>query len=157
MQYSEFIGKVQNMAGLPSEDEAVKITRVTLQTLGSRLAGNESKHIADQLPSEIGRFLTERESGRRTESFSLNEFYQRVAERTGADEPAARHHCRAVMSVLRNALSPGEIEDIKAQLPDEFDSLLNPPDVGPNQPKSRGKRTAGSKRGSIRRPGPTED
>ncbi len=157
MQYSEFIGRVQSMAGLPSEDEAVKVTRVTLQTLATRLAGNESRHIADQLPAEVGRFLAESGADQRTESFSLNEFYQRVAERTGADEPAARHHCRAVMSVLRNALSPGEMDDIKAQLPEEFDALLNPPDIDPSQPKARGKRAGGSKRGSIRRPGGAEE
>ena len=157
MQYSEFIGKVQTMAGLPSEDEAVKITRVTLETLATRLAGNEPQHLADQLPAEIGRFLTESEGARRTESFSLDEFYQRVAERTGAEEPAARHHCRAVMSVLRNALSPGEIEDMKSPLPPEFDALLNPPEPGSDSPKARRERPSGSKRGSVRRPKDEEE
>lgn len=130
MQYEEFIGKVQNMAGLPSEDEAVKVTRVTLETLATRLAGNEPKNLADQLPDEIGRFLTARQGTGKGERFSLNEFYDRVAQHTGADAPAARHYARSVMAVLRTAVSKGELDDLQSQLPDEFQTLLNPPETG---------------------------
>lgn len=128
MQFHEFIGKVQHLASLPSEDQALKVTRVTLETLAMRIAGGEPKHIASQLPEEIGRFLSTSEGAETVESFTLNDFYNRVAERTGADEPAARHYARSVMAVMREAVSKGEMDDLKDQLPDEFEPLLNPPE-----------------------------
>jgi uncharacterized protein (DUF2267 family) len=55
-----------------------------------------------------------------TRNFSLDEFFQRVSIREDVPLATAREHARAVMSVLRDALSKGEFEDIRAQLPIEY-------------------------------------
>ncbi len=45
---------------------------------------------------------------------------QRVSRLEGVPLETAREHARAVMSVLREALSEGEFEDIREQLPPEL-------------------------------------
>lgn len=121
MTYDEFVGQVQHRARLASGGEAIHAIHATLSTLGQRLYGNEARHLAAQLPEEIGSYLTETD---RQESFSLRDFYQRVAEREHAEMPDAVYHAHAVLSVVNEAVSPGEIADACAQLPEEFRQLF---------------------------------
>ncbi len=58
------------------------------------------------------------------EDLSLEEFYQRVAEREGVDIETAREDASAVMRVLGLAVTPGELDDVMAQLPAEFNTLF---------------------------------
>lgn len=122
MQFDEFVGRVQHRARLASEGEALKATRATLEVLGQRLAGGEPGNLGAQLPEEIARFL--RGDGGRGERFDLDEFFQRVSEREGVDLPVAVHHARAVVSVLQEAVSRGEIEDVRSQLLDDYMPLF---------------------------------
>lgn len=122
MKYDEFMGLVQNRARLASTGEAVKATRATLDTLGQRLFGGEAGDLAAQLPQEVGQYLT---NGGESESFGLEEFYQRVAQKEGVDYPVAVHHARAVLSVVREAVTAGELDDVRDQLPDEYADLLD--------------------------------
>ena len=50
----------------------------------------------------------------------LDEFHQRVSLREDVLLATAREHARVVMSVLSEALSRGELEDIRRQLPIEY-------------------------------------
>lgn len=128
MNYHEFLGAVQNQARLDNDSAAVSAVRATLETLGERLAGGQAEHIAAQLPEEIGYYL---EQPDKDESFELDDFYQRVAEREGVDYPNAVYHARIVMRVLSDAVTPGEMKDLRAQLPDEFDDLFDLDGEGP--------------------------
>ncbi|MCF6158264.1 MAG: DUF2267 domain-containing protein [wastewater metagenome] len=123
MNYDEFIGQVQSRARLATQSEAIKATRATLETLGERLFGNEAEHLASQLPTEIKTYLTQATN---KESFDLNEFFQRVLKKEGGsvELPDAVHHARAVIAVLCDAVSAGEINDALAQLPAEYDDLF---------------------------------
>jgi uncharacterized protein (DUF2267 family) len=121
MRYHEFIGKVQNRARLGTTGEAVRATRATLEVLGERLYGGAAENLAAQLPSELGNYLTERKEN---QSFNLDEFFERVSVREKVDLPRAVHHARAVISVVQEAVTEGEIEDVRAQLPDEYDQLF---------------------------------
>ncbi len=38
--------------------------------------------------------------------------------------PSGRHHARAVVSELQDAVTGGEIDDVKSRLPDEFMPLF---------------------------------
>ena len=55
---------------------------------------------------------------------ALDEFLRRVAAREDTDLPDATYHARVVMEVLQEAVAPGEIDDILAQLPDEYSPLF---------------------------------
>ena len=124
MDYDKFVGMVQNRARLATSGEAIRAIHATFQTLSERLQGGEPGDLAAQLPKEIGDYLLQ--GGGTGERFSIDEFYQRVTMREGADLPRAVFHARAVMSVVMEAVSPGEIADIRAQLPDEYNQLFQP-------------------------------
>lgn len=123
MKHDEFIGQVQHRARLGSRGEAERATRATLETLAERLAGGEAKNLASQLPQEIGEHLRREWSGI-GERFSLDEFFRRVSLREGVDLPDSIFHARAVIEVVSEAVSKGEMDDVRAQLPAEFDRLF---------------------------------
>lgn len=119
MQFHDFLGEVQNKAKLSSLDEALNATRATLTTLAERLEGNEPSNIAAQLPSEIGTFLTGEKSGQ-GERFDSDEFARRISEKEGVGLNTGVWHARAVLDVLSQSLSAGELENVKAQLPEDY-------------------------------------
>ncbi len=121
MNFDEFTGKVQNKAKLASTDEALTAIRATLETLAERTAGEEAQNLAAQLPAEIGKFLSQPHV---VERFSLADFFDRVTEKEGVDKPVAVFHARAVIDVLQEAVSVGEMEDLRSQLPDEWAPLF---------------------------------
>ena len=125
MKHDEFIGQVQHHARLSSRGDAEIATRATLETLAERLAGGEADDLASQLPRGIAEYLRTGLAGV-GERFSVEEFFQLVSEREGVDLPKAIYHARAVIAVLYEAVSPGEMADVRAQLPAEFGRLFEP-------------------------------
>ncbi len=123
MKTDQFIGLVQSRARLASTGEALRAVSATLQVLGQRLFGGEAGDLAAQLPSELGHYLLDgQEQG--AESFGLDEFFQRVSILEGAALPDAVFHARVVISVLQEAVSRGEMDDVRAQLPEEYGPLF---------------------------------
>lgn len=127
MDYDTFIGEVQNRGQLSSREDAVRATRIALETLGRRIEPGAAENLAAQLPAEIGRFLAE--SGD-VERFDWNEFVDRVVE-AGAYTPDdergdAVHHTRVVMDVVDDAVSVGALEDVRDQISsaDEWNELF---------------------------------
>lgn len=128
MKFEEFTKTVQAVAELDSKEQAERATRATLETLSERLLGDEASNLAAQLPEEIGQCLRGR-AGQTGERFDLAEFYQRVGQREGVDAPTAAFHARAVFATINSAITPGEYEDIKSNLPDEYKALFAPAEV----------------------------
>jgi uncharacterized protein (DUF2267 family) len=124
MQYEEFVGQVQSRARLATQGETVRAICATLETLGERMANGESAHLTAQLPPGIGDYLR---LARQQERFNLQGFFDRVAEREGAgvDTPQAAHHARAVIEVLREAVSPGQLQQVRSVLPDDYAPLFD--------------------------------
>jgi uncharacterized protein (DUF2267 family) len=56
----------------------------------------------------------------------LDEFFQRVAKREGADLPQATFHARAVIEVVGEAVTQGQLVKVRDQLPAEFDPCSAP-------------------------------
>lgn len=125
MKSTEFIKTVQGVAGIDSQQETTRAIQATLETLAERLVGNEASQLAAQLPDELGQWLRGHES-EPGESFSLKEFYQRVSDRAGTDEVQAAVYSRAVMATLNAAVTPGEFEDVRLNLPPDYSELLAP-------------------------------
>jgi uncharacterized protein (DUF2267 family) len=121
MRYDEFVGQVQHRAQLADSGEAVHAIHATLETLGERLFGNEARELAAQLPVEIGAFL---QLSKTKDRFGMDEFFDRVRDREGVNLKEAMHHARVVISVLVEAVSTGEIEDVQAQLPQDLKWIL---------------------------------
>ena len=121
MQYDEFIESVARGAGI-SREEAERITAATLRTLAERITGGEAEDLAAQLPRELKPYLTR--PGEEAERFGVDVFIARVAERAGTDPDQALAHVGAVFATLREAVTPGELDDVAAQLPDGLRDLL---------------------------------
>jgi uncharacterized protein (DUF2267 family) len=121
MQYNEFIEQVQHRSGLHSAEEATQAIRATLQTLGERLSKTETEKLAAQLPNPLKSYLLLQPE---TQRFTLEEFFNRVSAREDVGRPHAIAHARAVFGVLREAVSAGELEDVKRELPPEYAEFL---------------------------------
>nr|BFE99991.1 hypothetical protein GCM10020241_16670 [Streptoalloteichus tenebrarius] len=92
MRHDELIGQVQNRARLGSRGDAERAVRATLETLGERIPEGLCESLAGQLPHEIGEHLrrTEVYGGQGTgERFDLEEFLNRVVQRSGSPRPQA--------------------------------------------------------------------
>jgi uncharacterized protein (DUF2267 family) len=127
LQYQEFLQRVEEQIGASepatqTQCAAEQAITATLETLSERLTGGEANDLAAQLPEELKAPLER--SAEEAEGFSLEEFYGRVAEREGVDIETARNDASAVMSVLRVAVTPGQLDDLMAQLPSEFNVLF---------------------------------
>src|SRR5262249_4166800 len=128
MKYEEFIEEVQKRAHLASKSEAAHATRAALETLAECIISKKERYdAASQLPRGLALYLKQPFLGpgpqpapRPKGNCSLDEFFQRMSIREEVPKASAREHARAVMSVLVDALSRDEFEDIRAQLPIEF-------------------------------------
>lgn len=121
MRYGEFVDLVQQRARLNDWSEALAAIEASLKTLGERLTEAEAADLAAQLPPAIGRFLTVVDMNK---DFDLETFYEHVSQRESIEQPMAVEHAHAVMSVVAECVSPGELRDVLAQLPEEYNNLL---------------------------------
>ena len=121
MTFDHFVGQVQHRAQLASTDEALRAIRCTFETLAERLDFGETKDLAAQLPRELAAYFAVQEHSKR---FSLQEFFKRMSEREQMDLPKSIHHARVVVELLQEAVSAGEIRDVRAQLSDDWNALF---------------------------------
>ena len=122
MKGEQFIAEVRNLAELDTNEDAQKAIRSTLETLKERLASNEPSNLAAQLPPEIAPYV-EGDGGR--EAFSVQEFYERVAQKEGTtNSEEAVKHARAVATVLQTAVTGGELEEVCSQLGNDYEELF---------------------------------
>ncbi|TLP75807.1 DUF2267 domain-containing protein [Nesterenkonia sphaerica] len=125
MRYDEFIKTVSERDGHDDREIAVQTTEVVLADLGQRLKGGEADNLAAQLPEELKGPLTEHAA---TEPVvdDVDDFLRRVATHLGAgvDPEQARHHVAAVFATLSEAVSEGEIQNLRSQLPAGFGPLF---------------------------------
>lgn len=122
MQYQEFISEVKQKTNIQSDAMAEKAVRATLQTLSERLEGGEPNHIASQLPEEMKSFMKIKKN--EIEKFNVEDFFKKVSERENTTLGEAKNHSQAVVSVLCNAITEGEVKYMMDQLPGEFESLF---------------------------------
>jgi uncharacterized protein (DUF2267 family) len=125
VRYEEFIERVRQRADLASPGEAETASRAVLTTLGEYLSGGEGLDLGSQLPQGLAEHLR-RQPPDRSEFFSLNDFVQRVGEIEDTSFEEALARARAVMGVLQEAVSRGEMEDVRRQFPSQFAPLFEP-------------------------------
>jgi uncharacterized protein (DUF2267 family) len=121
VQFEEFVHEVADRAGM-SRDEAESLVRATLRTLAERLSGGEAEDLRAQLPRQLQAELIPPQE--EAQGFDVEEFAQRVAARSGTDEAVAGAGVVAVLSVIRDAVSPGEFDDVLSQLGRDFAELV---------------------------------
>lgn len=124
MQYEEFIFRVQSLAGLDAAEDARVVSQAAITTLGECLTTEEAEDLASQLPKGLKEYLTEENYSSRAAGYSLEEFYRRVGERAGLHLGEAKSRSRAVAQALEDAVSETEVQDMRALLPSDLDSLF---------------------------------
>jgi uncharacterized protein (DUF2267 family) len=135
MKSDEFLKRVKERTGLKNK-ATTRATEATLQTLAEHLAGREAEHVAAQLPRRIAGLMA-KDDPEQAEGFSFEEFVGRVAAREEVSRSEAIDHARAVMMTLYEAASEGELKDMRAQLPEEFDQLFFEVTPGEEEPSRR--------------------
>jgi uncharacterized protein (DUF2267 family) len=130
MRYATFVTTVERLTGLnrPAAERAIE---ATLRTLSERITGGEAADIGAFLPRELRPWLTS--APEPAEAFDRQEFARRVAHREGADPATADEHVRAIFQALGHAVAPGELRDMAAQLPRDYEDLLRAAGVGRRQ------------------------
>jgi uncharacterized protein (DUF2267 family) len=123
VDYPTFIKAEADRAGLP-QDQAESVARATLRTLADRITAGEAQDLAAQLPNPLKEDL--RKDRDEAEAFDVDEFLRRVCERAHVDESTARTGAVATMVTVREAVTPGEFDDITSQLPQEYRELVGP-------------------------------
>ena len=121
MRFGEFVHEVADRTGM-SREEAESLVRATLRTLAERLSGGEAEDLRAQLPKQLQAELIPPQE--EAQGFGVEEFARRVAARSGIDEADAGAGVVAVLSVIRDAVSPGEFDDVLSQLGRDFAELV---------------------------------
>lgn len=122
MQYPQFLELVRSESGLDSPEQAAQASHATLAVLAERLTSGAARHLADQLPEELAGDLRARPE--EAKPFQVDEFYDAIADREEIDRDTAADHATGVLRALNKAVSRDEIDDIRAQLPDQLRQLL---------------------------------
>jgi uncharacterized protein (DUF2267 family) len=121
MDYGTFTRTTAQRAGVP-EEKAERLEHATLRTLADRISGGEAQDLAAQLPRPLQEDL--RPAREEAEAFGVDEFVRRVAERGDVDPNEARTGAAAVLTTVREAVTPGEFDDVLSQLPQEYRELV---------------------------------
>jgi uncharacterized protein (DUF2267 family) len=121
LQYDDFISSVQARGGRP-RDETVTPVHATFRVLAQRLTAGEADDLRAQLPGELPADLIPPEP--EAQPFGLDEFARRVARMARLSQAEAQVGMAAVLATTRDAIEPGEFDDVLSQLGEEFARLV---------------------------------
>ncbi|MFW6321513.1 MAG: DUF2267 domain-containing protein [Halohasta sp.] len=124
MNYKAFVGQVQHRLELDELGPAVRATRAVLTTLGERIDPGEATDLASPLPMEVDRYLIEAAERAGGEKFTYDEFLGRVAERAAVDRSEANYYAGTIVGLVSEVVPAGNVEKIRNQLPEGFESLF---------------------------------
>ncbi len=116
MTTQEFYRRVRERLNLADEAEARTATRVVLAATADRVTRPEAKDLASQLPKELADLVKGR--GGPVQKMDAYTFVSRIqGDLDLANYEQAAAVASAVFSVLKEAVSEGEWEDIVSQFP----------------------------------------
>ena len=120
MTYRELIKKVQHYSGF-SDDESETALLLFVKYLAARLTPNERKDFASQLPADLKEVALTNEISRVK---TANDFIMQFCLEEDIDERHAKKQVMSAWKAIKDTVSKGEIEDIKAQLPNDIAAQL---------------------------------
>jgi uncharacterized protein (DUF2267 family) len=121
MDDQEFTTIVEQVAGVSGE-EAEEISCLTLRTLAHRITIGEAEDLGERLPEKLRPCIRPEPP---FEKFHVDEFLRRVAEPLGLDLRAAEERTRGVLAALWRAVGQEEFDDLRSELPKDFQPLLD--------------------------------
>ncbi|MFD8306738.1 DUF2267 domain-containing protein [Streptomyces sp. NPDC059690] len=128
MKYDGFLARVRERGEYNDQDEAADVTNAVLEVLAQRISPGETKDLASQLPDPLGQFLAHA-APHQAQSFGIEEFYRRVAQRTHARPRTAQWDASAVLTTVADAVTGGELNQVISQLPSSYAVLFGKADL----------------------------
>lgn len=123
MTKEEFLRQVRNRLGLTDEAEAEAATRSVLAALADRITRDEAKDLASQLPKDFGDLVRERSGP--VQKMDMDIFVSRVqGDLDLMNRGDAERIIRGVFSVVKDAVSEGEWEDVVSQMPRDLQEMF---------------------------------
>lgn len=120
--YNRMVEGVADEAGL-DRDRAERALLVATCMLCRRLTGDEAQHLIAQLPSMLQPRLDECLGGP-DRSVTTGAIESELARSAGVSADSAGESLRAVFKVVSDRVSPGQISEVRGQLPEEMKSLF---------------------------------
>ncbi|MCL6431635.1 MAG: DUF2267 domain-containing protein [Anaerolineae bacterium] len=119
MDSQTMMRRVMARSGLADPDEADRAIRAVLFALADTVSHDEVHDMASQLPKEYKDLVMGRLGERRpVQPMAWGDLVSRVQSEMGLEtREAAEHVTRSVFAILKDAVSPGEIEDVLQELP----------------------------------------
>jgi uncharacterized protein (DUF2267 family) len=121
MKYRQLIKKVQTYSGF-SDTESKDALDLMVESLSVHLTEPERKDFASQLPEELSDIAL---AVYATEENSKKDILDQFMELEKIDEPRAKKQIYAAWKALKEAVSVGEINHIRAQLPNKIVAFLH--------------------------------
>jgi uncharacterized protein (DUF2267 family) len=124
---NEWLNDIRDELGQDDREEAWRILKADLQVLRDQLTIDEAAQFAAQLPLVLrGAFYEGFDPGHQAKVRHRDEFLALFAERAGlSDSTDAERALGAATSVLTSRITPGELDDLAAQLPSDLRSVLH--------------------------------
>lgn len=121
MTFREMIKKVQHYSGF-SDSESKDALEMMVESLAVHLTEGERKDFASQLPQELKDMALSVDA---TEENSREDMVRQFMEIEDIDESRAKKQILSAWRVLKDALSEGEINHIRDQLPNATVAFLH--------------------------------
>ncbi len=119
----EFLRRVQQELGLADLSEAEGATRSVLAAIADRITNDEANDLASQLPHEFRDFIRRRTGP--VQKMDIDTFVSRIQRDLDLETwQQAANVARGVFTVLKEAVSEGEWEDVLSQFPRELQEML---------------------------------
>jgi len=124
MDAAAFRASVKELGGPDNPEQLTETIETVLENLGKRLQGGEPHDLAAQLPEEFKPAVTVQADAQPIND-DVDEFLRRVADQLGTNPEQARPHVSAVLGTVARAISQGELNDLRQQLPAGFGPLFD--------------------------------
>lgn len=121
MKYRELVKKVQDKSGF-SDSEAENALRLIVNKLATRLTPGERKDFASQLPAELQDLAL---PAGEVQKFSADDMVQELSELQDINKNHAKKQILAVWEALKATITPGQISDIRNQLPRDLTAMMH--------------------------------
>lgn len=125
--YQAFLGALCEKTGW-NRDFAEEAAVIVLGLLEHRISDDEARDLEAQLPDNLVELLHTGEPFTELpfRKLDLEAFIQTVEEKVGREGADGESIIRQVFEVVRERVSPGEVDDVVHQLPKELQALWRP-------------------------------
>ncbi len=121
MKFRELVKKVQIHSGF-SDTESKDALEMMVESLAVHLTEGERKDFASQLPQELQDIAL---AVLATEKNSRQDMLEQFMEMQGVNRARAKKQILSAWKALKEAISLGEVEHIRSQLPNNMAAFLN--------------------------------